>query len=66
MNLLSIFNKAPKGDSYRIIENPLKYVGYMLSDAFRKGTSNGNAAGRNKSNPSSTVTNDNSRGTLPK
>lgn len=66
MNLLNLFNKAPKGDSFRIVENPLKYVGYMLSDAFRKGRSSNSAAGKQRSNPSATVTTENSKGTLPK
>jgi hypothetical protein len=66
MSLLSIFNKAPKGDSYRIVESPLKYVGFILSEMLRKGTTGNNAAGRTKSNPSSIASNDNSKGTLPK
>jgi hypothetical protein len=63
MNLLNIFNKAPKGDSYRIVENPIKYVGFILSEALRKGNS---TSAKTKTNPSTVASTDNSRGTLPK
>jgi hypothetical protein len=66
MSLLSKFNMAPKGDSYRIIENPIKYVGFILSEVLRKGRTGNNAASKAKSNPSSIASTDNSKGTLPK
>ncbi len=66
MSLLSIFNKAPKGDSYRIVDNPIKYAGFILSEILKKGRTGNNAATKTKSNPSSIATTDNSKGTLPK
>ncbi len=66
MSLLSKFNKSPKGDSYRIIDNPIKYVGFILSEILKKGTTNNNAASKNKSNPSSVVSSQDSGGVTPK
>lgn len=65
-SLLNIFNRAPKGDSFRIVENPIKYVGYVLSEVFRKGRTGSNAATQQRSNPSSTATTENSKGTQPR
>lgn len=65
MSLLNVFNKSPKGDSYRIVNNPIKYVGYVLSEILKRGTTN-NAASKTKSNPSSTVSSQDSGGVTPK
>lgn len=65
MNLLNLFNKAPKGDNYRIVENPIKYIGAMFSTRFLAGSKNA-ASTVQKSNPSSTVTTTTGITNLPK
>lgn len=48
MSLLTKFMKAVKGDSFRIVENPVKYVGYFFSERYYKGNSrNANPAASN-------------------
>ena len=65
MSLLSKFLSAPKGDAFRIIENPIKYIGAIFSTKFLTGTTNA-ASTVQKSNPSSTVTSTTGNVTLPK
>jgi hypothetical protein len=64
MSLLSKFLASPKGDGYRIIENPIKYIGAIFSTKFLTGKSNA-ASTVQKSNPSSTVTSTTGNNTLP-
>ena len=64
MSLLSKFLSSPKGDSFRIVENPIKYIGTIFSAKFLTGKSNA-ASTVQKSNPSSTVTATTGNTTLP-
>jgi len=64
MSLLSKFRSAPKGDGFRIIENPLKYIGAMFSTKFLTGNRNA-ASTVQKSNTSSTVTSSTGKNNLP-
>lgn len=65
MSLLNRFIKAPKGDNFRIIENPVKYVGYALVSKLLKSFATG-GSDVVQANPSSTVSSQNSTSVIPK
>jgi hypothetical protein len=54
MSLLTKFIKSVKGNNFRIVENPVKYVGYFFAERVNK--SNSRNAKSGVSNLSATAT----------